>query len=135
MSRIDTSSLSKFSSALKNMRKGVAIDIAARAAPVITEFAKESFANSEDPYGVPWQPSVDGDTVTLQKTGRLRDKIHYVAHGTILRVKLSVDHAKYQIGKRPVYPRQGGLLPKKYTDALDKIVEEEIEGRILEARR
>ena len=131
--KIDTSSLAKFSRALKDMRKGVAIDIAARAAPVITEFAKESFAKSEDPYGAAWLPSVDGDTVTLQDTGSLRDQIHYVAIGTLLRVKLGVKHAKYQIGKRPVYPKQGGLLPKKYTDALDKIVADEIEGRILDA--
>jgi len=129
--KADTSSLSKFSRSLRDMPKNVAIDVAKRAAPIITQFANDSFAASADPYGVPWAPAEDGSKVTLVDTGDMRRDIQYEANGTKLRVKLGQPYAKYQIGKRPVYPKQGGLLPRKYTDALDALVAEEAEGRVI----
>lgn len=131
MKRSDTSSLSKFSRSLSEMPKNVAIDVAQRAAPIITAFANESFASSSDPYGVPWAPGEDGQKITLVDTGDMRRDIRYEANGTKLRVKLGQDYAKYQIGKRPVYPKQGGLLPRKYSDALEALVAEEAEGRVI----
>lgn len=131
MSRADTSSLARFSRSLREMSKNVAHDVARRAAPVITQFANDSFASQADPYGVPWAPGEDGEKVTLVDTGDMRRDIQYEANGTKLRVKLGQPYAKYQIGKRPVYPKQGGILPRKYSDALDAIVAEEIEGRVI----
>ena len=130
VSRIDTSSLARLQKSLRDIPRGLAIAVAERAAPVITEFAQTSFDNSQDPYGVPWAPGADGEKVDLQDTGALRKFIRYVAIGTKLRVSLGVAYAKYQIGKRPVYPRQG-VLPKEYSDALAEIVADELEGRII----
>jgi hypothetical protein len=120
---VNVSSLHKFSQKLRELPRTFAKDVAAEAAPVITEFAQTSFDNSEDPYGAPWAPGSDGRKVTLRKTGALERFIRYVAIGTKLRVSLGVKYAKYQIGKRPVYPRQGAPLPKKYSDALASIVQ------------
>jgi hypothetical protein len=120
---MNVSSLHKFSQSLRELPRTIAKDVAFEAAPVITEFAQESFDKSEDPYGAAWAPGHDGKKVKLQDTGALRRFIRYVAIGTKLRVSLGVKYAKYQIGKRPVYPRQGGVLPKKYTDALTEIVQ------------
>jgi hypothetical protein len=39
------------------------------------------------------------------------------------RVALGVKYAKFQIGKRPIYPR-AGLLPAKYSEALRQITQE-----------
>ena len=47
-------------------------------------------------------------------------KIRYVAIGTRLRLALGVAHAKYVIGKRPVFPRQGESLPKAYLETLQR---------------
>jgi phage gpG-like protein len=121
--RLDVSSLAKFSATLRALSTGLAQEIATRAAPVITQFAKESFDASQDPYGVPWAPGDDGDKITLRDSGDLEKFIKYVATGTKLRVALGVPYAKYQIGKRPVYPSQGALLPKKYSDALRQIAQ------------
>lgn len=128
---IDTSSLSRFSNALRTMSRGLASAIAAKAAPVISDFAAKSFASSTDPYGVAWVPSVTGDTVKMRKTGALSRFIRYVAIGTKLRVSLGVPYAKYQIGRRPVYPRQGGALPAEYSDALKRIAIEEARDRVI----
>lgn len=122
MSRpLDLSSLSKLSSSLRAMPKRLGIEVAKRAAPVISQFAKDSFDGSRDPYGVPWVPGAHGQTVKLRETGALERFIRYVAVGTKLRVSLGVPYAKYQIGKRPVYPR-AGLLPVAYSRALERVV-------------
>ena len=45
----------------------------------------------------------------------------YVAIGSLLRVALGVAYAKYQVGKRPVFPKQGKPLPQPYVEALQRI--------------
>ena len=110
-------SLAKFSEDLRRLPRVVAQKVAAKAAPALTATAQRSFAQSEDPYGLPWAPGFDGRDVTLRKSGRLRAKVVYVAIGTKLRVALGVPYAKYQIGKRPVFPRQ---LPEDYSRALER---------------
>jgi hypothetical protein len=104
--------------------------VAEEAAPAITQLATQSFEKSETPYGLNWVPGVDGQVVTLRKTGALQRYIRYVAIGTKLRVSLGVRYAKYQIGKRPVFPRQGGELPESYSQVLERtavrIVKEEL---------
>lgn len=121
--RLDLSSLSKLSSTLRALPVALAQEVAKRAAPVISQFAKESFDASKDPYGAPWAPAVNGEVVTLRATRALEKFVHYVAIGTKLRVALGVKYAKYQIGKRPIYPR-AGLLPAKYSEALRQITQE-----------
>lgn len=117
-------SLSQFSADLRRLPTVVAHKVAAAAAPVITELARATFDASETPYGVGWAPKEDGTRATLRGDGKdgghLADKLYYRSIGTKLRVALGVDHAKYQIGKRPVFPSQGGALPTSYSDALKR---------------
>ncbi|MCL2724851.1 MAG: hypothetical protein FWD69_10490 [Polyangiaceae bacterium] len=105
------------------MPRTLAQQITARAAPVLTELARETFAESENAYGDPWLSGKEGEKVSLVKTGRLREQLFYVAIGTRLRVALGVRYAKYQIGKRRVFPRQGAL-PEAYVRALTEIAQE-----------
>ncbi len=125
MSRaLDISSLSKMSATLRALPTVLAQKIATKAAPVISQFANESFEASTDPYGVAWTPKADGSTATLVKTGNMKRFLYYVAIGTKLRVALGTRYAKYQIGKRPVFPR-AGVLPSKYATALVQIAQSE----------
>lgn len=121
---IDTRSIARFSSGLRTLPTRLAQLTAEKAAPIITEAAETTFHASQDPFGVPWVPGVDGQTVTLRKTGALEEKVFYVAIGTRLRVAIGVPYAKYQIGKRNVFPSQGALLPATYSDALAKAAAE-----------
>lgn len=114
-------SLRQFSDDLKRLPKVVAFKVAERAAPVITALAKETFDASETPEGKSWAPGKKGQTITLRKTGALQRWIKYVAIGSRIRVSLGVAYAKYQIGKRPVFPRQAGDLPESYQRALQRI--------------
>jgi hypothetical protein len=114
-------SLHSFANDLRRLPLVVAHKVAAAAAPVITELARATFEKSETPEGVGWKPGTDWQKVTLRKSGDLARHLVYVAIGAKLRVALGVAYAKYQIGRRPVFPRQGDHLPREYVEALQRI--------------
>jgi hypothetical protein len=126
----DTSSLAKFSAKLRELPVTLAAKVAEAAAPALTDAARTTFNAGQDAFGVGWAPSVGGDAVTLRESGALAQGVHYVAIGTKLRVVLGVSYAKYQVGRRPVFPRQGDPLPKSYVDALrsatERVLREEL---------
>ncbi len=115
-------SLNQFAAKLRELPRVLAIEVAAKAAPIITELGKETFNASEDAYGNAWAPGAEGQKVDLKETGSLYKNIRYVAVGTKVRSALGVPYAKYQVGKRPVYPR--GELPVAYASKLEALVAE-----------
>ncbi len=120
----DLSSISKFSASLRRLPLVVAAKAALEAAPILTSMVEETFNASEDSYGNLWDPGKDGSKITLRETGALAQGLKYVAVGTKLRLRLAVAHAKYQIGRRPVAPSQGGELPVAYSRALARVISE-----------
>ncbi len=126
----DLSSLKNFSAALGRLPRVVAQKVALAAAPALTDVARETFEAGENAYGLTWAPGSHGQHVTLRKSGTLSKGIHYVAIGTKLRVALATSYAKFQLGKRPVFPRQGAPLPTAYVEALKattaKVIAEEM---------
>lgn len=119
-------SLAKFSQSLRRLPRVVAQKVAANAAAEITRLAHATFNASEDAYGVPWSPGADGQRVTLRKSGRFARYVRYVAIGTKLRAALGVPYARYQIGRRPVFPRQGQALPTAYVRALSEVADKTV---------
>lgn len=113
------SSLKQFASGLRALPKTLASRVTATVAPALSAAANKTFDAGTDAYGVPWAPGADGRKVTLEKTGALKRFLQYVAIGTRLRVSLGVPYAKFQIGRRPVFPRQGAALPVEYVAALN----------------
>ena len=111
-------SLKDFSATLRGLPTTVAIKVAAAAAPALTAAARATFDAGEDAYGNAWKPGVDGQRITLKKSGGLASGVYYVATGTKLRIKFAANYAKYQLGKRPVFPTQGSPLPTAYVKAL-----------------
>lgn len=114
-------SLAQFSADLRRLPRVVAERVASAAAPVITALARDTFNASENAYGDSWAPGKQGQVVKLRRSGDLSDFIRYVAIGTKLRVSLGVPYAKFQIGRRPVFPRQGAPLPVAYEHALQRV--------------
>lgn len=121
---MNVGSLYKFSQSLRELPRRVAEICAEEAAPAITSLAHQTFRAAEDAYGVPWRAGSDGKPVSLYKSGALFAKLVYVSIGTKIRVKLGVPYAKYQIGRRPVFPTQGGALPTAYQETLARIAGE-----------
>ena len=119
---VNVSTLKKFSASLRELPRVLAHRVAEQAAPALTDAALRTFDAGQNPWGISWDPGVDGQKVTLVKTSALRNTLRYVAIGTRLRVVLAVPYAKYQVGKRPVTPRQGSTLPVEYIKALESAV-------------
>lgn len=128
-------SIANFTQALRKIKTVTAQKIAEKAAEKITEIGKRAFEAGQDPYGNDWTPGADGDAVTLKKTGALERTLRYVANGTKIRVALTVPYAKYQIGKRPVFPKQGGTLPAEYTETLQRVAVDVIKQEIADAQK
>lgn len=114
-------SLAKFAADLRALPRVVAIQVTTEAAPALTATAQTTFAAGEDAYGNAWEPRADGSRATLRKSGDLASRIHYIAIGTKLRVALGVAYAKYVVGKRRVFPSQGGALPASYVSTLQRV--------------
>ena len=114
-----TANLKKFAASLRELPLVVGHRVAKAAAPILTSLVLETSSASEDAYGVGWTPGESGQVVTLRKSGALLDGVRYVAIGQKLRLALTTRYAKYQVGRRPVTPRQGEALPPAYARALD----------------
>ncbi len=124
------SSLQDFAAKLRTLPRVVAIKVAAAAAPALTSAMQATFNAGDDAYGVGWAPGSEGQRITLKKSGNLAKYVHFVSVGTKLRVALGVKYARFQIGKRPITPRQGEPLPKAYLDALETATQSVI-GQVL----
>jgi len=115
-------SLSRLQSSLRKMGSRIVANRVAKAcAPVLTALVAETFDTSEDAYGNAWSPGAEGQKITLRQSGRLAAGLVYTAIGTVIRLKLAAPYAKYQVGRRPVAPTQGGKLPVAYSEALARV--------------
>ncbi len=110
--------LRKLSAKVRRLPKVVAAKVALAVAEEITDLAHATFDAGQTPYGDTWKPRKDGKAATLNKTGTLERGIRFVAAGGRIRVRLGVSYAKFQIGKRPVFPRKGQALPASYLEVL-----------------
>jgi hypothetical protein len=114
-------SIAQFSQDLRRLPRVLSQKVATAAAPVLTELANKTFDAGTTAAGEPWKPGKKGQKITLRKSGDLAKYIHYVAIGTKLRVALGVAYAKYQVGKRPIFPTQYSKLPDTYVQALERV--------------
>lgn len=125
-----SATLKAFAEKLRNLPKVVAIRVATAAAPAVTDASVETFRAGEDAHGQLWVPKEDGSRATLVDSGALQSRLGYTAIGTKLRCQLGVSYAKYQIGRRPVFPKQGEPLPKAYVAALDSAAKSVIDAEL-----
>jgi hypothetical protein len=129
--RGDISKIRALERSLRELPRVVGAKVATAAASAITTLAHATFATSSNPYGDPWDPGKDGQTVTLRKSGRLA-QFAYIAIGTRLRAQLGPKYARYQVGRRPILPRNGSRMPAKYAATLraksSEVIRAELEG-------
>ena len=104
---------------IRELPRVVGARVATASAEAITGLAHATFARGANAYGDPWEPGKDGERVTLRKSGRLA-QFAYVSTGTLLRTRLGPPYAKYQVGKRPILPRNGARMPVSYAAAIHK---------------
>ena len=126
----DIGKLRALERSIRDLPRVVGAKVATASASTITDLARGTFNASENAYGDAWAPGADGQKVDLRKSGALAGGVSYVASGTRLRARLGPSYAKYQIGKRPIFPR--GKLPISYVEAIrattNQVIRSELKG-------
>lgn len=107
---------------LKAMPITMAHDVARRSAPAMTEETQKAFNSNQSVYGETRPLGVDGNPLTLFKTGTVQRLLAFVQTGTLLRAILGPDYSRYLIGKYGILPN--GALPAKWSQRLSTIVSE-----------
>lgn len=83
--------------------------IASRAAPVMSTLAQDAHASGRTVYDRPRPRGVDGDSLSLERTGATRAALQFVATGRDIRTAKLPRYARYLIGKFSILPN--GPLP------------------------
>lgn len=100
----------------------VAHDVTQRAAPEMTREAETAFAAGRTVYGRSRPLGVDGDRLSLQKTGAAKRVLRFRSSGTQLRSVIGPNYVRYLIGKYDILPN--GPLPTGWSRRLGVIVSE-----------
>lgn len=124
----DTRTLRSLKKALQRMPITVSARIAARAAPEISALAGSAYDAGKTVYGAPRPRGVDGDELTLQRTGASRRAMRFAATGRDIRTAQLPRHTRYLIGKYDVLPN--GPLPTEWRARLAAVAAEELAAEI-----
>jgi hypothetical protein len=124
----DIGKLRAFERSIRELPRMLGAEVATASASKITALARGTFNAGETAYGDTWAPGAEGQKVTLRKSGGLAGDVEYVAIGTRLRARLGRSYAKYQMGKRPIFPR--GKLPVSYVAALRETANAIIQAKL-----
>ena len=93
--------------------------IAARAAPAMSALAGEAYDGGRTVYDSPRPRGVDGQGLSLERTGATRAALNFVATGRDIRTARLPSYAKFLIGKYSVLPN--GPLPVAWRERLREI--------------
>lgn len=107
---------------IRRMPVTLAHAVAQRAAPAMTSLTDTAFDTKHTVYGEPRPAGVNGQPLTLEKSGRTRATMRFVANGTIVRCALGTRWARFLIGKYRILPN--GALPIMWRQRLNQVVEE-----------
>lgn len=107
---------------LQTLPTTMAVDIASRAGPALTDLTRDANASRRGVYGEAYPIGVDGQQLTLHRTGAVAGSLEFRATGTIVRARLPEKYARYLIGKYNILPN--GALPAGWRTKLDALVKE-----------
>ncbi len=100
----------------------IAIDVASRAGPALTDLTQDANASHRNVYGDPYPTGADGQQLTLRRTGAVAGDLRFAVAGTQVRSVLPEKYAKYLIGKYNILPN--GAMPAAWRGKLDTLVKE-----------
>ncbi len=106
---------------LRTMATTVAHDVAQQAAPALTAAAVASYNAGQTVYGATRPQGVNGNQLTLNKSGDTLSTLRFVANGTIVRVVLGTKYARYLIGKYAILPNGSAAIPPAWRRTLEDI--------------
>lgn len=93
--------------------------IAARVAPTMSDLAQGAHASGQTVYGRPRPKGVDGDSLSLERTGATQRALHFIATGRDIRTTTLPKYARFLIGKYDLLPN--GPLPATWRERMRDI--------------
>ncbi len=105
---------------LQKLPTTVAVDVASRAAPALTDLSRGAQSSQRGVYGDSYPIGADGRQLTLRRTGAVARSLGFDSTGTVVRCVLSERYAKYLVGKYSILPN--GPIPVDWRRRLDGIV-------------
>jgi hypothetical protein len=112
-------SINALKKALRNAPITATARIAARAAPAMSALAQGAHASGKTVYDRPRARGVDGDELSLDRTGATKRALNFTATGRDIRTSVLPRYAKYLIGKYDLLPN--GPLPQAWREGLREI--------------
>jgi len=116
------SSIKGLKQEIRSLPVTVAAAVARQAAPALTSLTGDAFASKQTVYGEARPAGVNGNELSLVKSGATSDALRFIAVGTIVRCVLPTKWARYLIGKYGVLPN--GALPAGWSRRMSAIVHE-----------
>jgi hypothetical protein len=107
------STLGKLKANLRALPVSIAHEVAASAAPGLTQRTRGAFNSGQTVYGEARPAGVNGEPLSLEQTGATKKTLQFVANGRIVRCVLGTPYAKYLIGKYKVLPN--GAMPAEWS--------------------
>lgn len=99
----------------------VAQEIAGQAAPALTDMAQGSFDSGRNVYGDARPPGVDGQPLTLRKSGDAEAAVAFAATGTQVRTPIFPKYFRYLIARYGVMPNGRAAIPAAWKEKLNEI--------------
>jgi hypothetical protein len=123
-------SLRSLKKALQRLPITATARIAARAAPAMSDLAGGAYDSGQTVYGRPRPRGVDGQALTLERTGASRRAMQFSATGRDIRTAPLPRYTRYLIGKYDCLPN--GPLPlawrERLRDIAARVLLDEIRG-------
>jgi hypothetical protein len=121
-------SLRDFKTRIRRMPITVARQVAAQAAPMLTQFAQAALASGRNVYGDPRPKGADGRDLTLVETGATKRQLRFVTDGgTVVRAQLGPRYARYLVGKYKILPvGDRTAMPVNWIKALNELARDAV---------
>ncbi len=116
----DFATLNRLKARLRAMPVSLAHDVAKRTAPRVTSLATVAFTTGRTVYDEARPKGVNGQPLTLRRTGQTEGTIRFVANGRIVRCVLGTRYARYLIGKYAILPM--GRIPARWQAQIAELV-------------
>lgn len=105
---------------LRSLPITVSHEAARRIAPPITTDMRSDYRGGTDIHGAPRPLGVDGEPLTLKKSGAVQDHLHFVSDGSRLRIHLGPPYMKYLAGKYRIMPNGRSPLPLSWKERMQE---------------
>lgn len=112
--------LAQLKARIRDLPRTVAQGVAKQGAPAMTQLTRQAYDGGRTVYGDARPVGVNGQVLTLNKSGATSRELRFEAIGTVIRCKLGPKWAPYLIGKYSILPNGG--LPAAFAKRLREIV-------------